>query len=214
MEITEKVSRTAADYLAAHDPILAPVIQQYGLCNIRQHKDYYKELVDSIISQQLSVKAAAAIEKRFVDLFGGVYPTPEQILQRDVEEFRSAGLSYAKGKYVRDIAQHIVDGKLVLDNFDDLSNEEIIRELVAVKGVGEWTAHMFLMFCMGRSDILPVGDLGIKNGVRQLYGLSELPSPDDIRQIAQDNQWHPYESIASWYIWASLDNKPNTTYVK
>ncbi|MCA9325438.1 DNA-3-methyladenine glycosylase 2 family protein [Candidatus Saccharibacteria bacterium] len=208
MLITAEVANEAAKYLSKHDAVLAPVIAQHGPCTIRPHTDYYRELVDSIISQQLSVKAAAAIEKRFVDLFGGTYPTPEQILQKDVEEFRAAGLSYAKGKYVRDIAQHIVDGELVLDNFDQLSNDEIITELVAVKGVGEWTAHMFLMFCMGRSDILPVGDLGIKNGMQKLYGLQKPPTPEQMQRLAKKNHWHPYESIASWYIWASLDNKP------
>jgi len=208
MVITQQVAEEAAAYLTNHDQTLAPVIKNHGLCTIQPHKDYYRELVDSIISQQLSVKAAAAIEKRFVALFDGNYPTPEQILKKDVEAFRAAGLSYAKGKYVRDIAQHILDGELVLDNFDELGNDEIIKELVAVKGIGEWTAHMFLMFCMGRSDILPVGDLGIKNGMRQLYQLSDAPSPEQMQAIASLNHWHPYESIASWYIWASLDNKP------
>ena len=208
MIVNDQVAKDAADHLSQNDRQLAPVIARYGLCDIRPHKDYYRELVDSIISQQLSVKAAAAIEKRFVALFDGKYPSPEQILKKDIGEFRAAGLSYAKGKYVQDIARHILDGELVLDKFDDLSNGEVAKELVAVKGIGEWTAHMFLMFCMGRSDILPVGDLGIKNGMRQLYGFKDAPTPEQMREKAVKNSWHPYESIASWYIWASLDNKP------
>jgi DNA-3-methyladenine glycosylase II len=142
-------------------------------------------------------------------MFGGTFPSPEQILTKDVEELRAIGFSYAKGRYVQDLAQHILDGKVRFDHLDSLSNEEVIAELVQVKGIGEWTAHMFLMFCMGRSDVLPVGDLGIRNGIRALYGLEDAPSPNDIRAIAEKYNWHPYESIASWYVWQSLDNKPS-----
>lgn len=198
----------AADWLAAHDPVLAPVIARSGPCTIQPHQDYYQELVDSIISQQLSVHAAASIERRFRELFGGHFPTPQEILRTDVETLRGLGFSYAKGRYVLDLAQHIIDGDVRFDHLDQLSNEEIIRELTAVKGIGEWTVHMFLLFCMGRLDVLPVGDLGIRNGIRALYGLAEAPKPDQIRELAERQQWHPYESVASWYIWRSLDNKP------
>lgn len=206
--LSDKVVQEAADHLVKHDHRLAKVVPRYGPCTIRPHKDYYQELVDSIISQQLSVKAAAAIEGRFRDMFGGKFPSPEQILTKSPDELRAIGFSYAKGNYVRDLAQHVLDGKVRFDHLDTLTNEEVIAELIAVKGIGEWTAHMFLMFCMGRSDVLPVGDLGIRNGIRQLYGLDHAPSPDEIRAIAAKNQWNPYESIASWYIWQSLDNKP------
>jgi len=198
----------AADHLSARDACLVPVIAKYGLAKITPHKDYYQELVDSIISQQLSVHAARAIEQRFRDLFGGHFPSPEEILATDVETLRGLGFSYAKGRYVLDLAQHIVDGKVKFDHLDSLSNEDIIKELTAVKGIGEWTVHMFLMFCMGRLDILPVGDLGIRNGIRVLYGFEDTPTPDQIRQVAVTNQWHPYESVASWYVWQSLDNAP------
>ncbi|CAN5421956.1 DNA-3-methyladenine glycosylase [soil metagenome] len=208
MIISDKVAVQAAEHLGKHDALLKGVIKRYGPCTIRPHKDYYQELVDSIISQQLSVKAAAAIEGRFRDMFGGQFPSPEQILTKSPDELRAIGFSYAKGNYVRDLAQHVLDGKVRFDHLDTLTNKEVATELTAVKGIGEWTAHMFLMFCMGRSDVLPVGDLGIRNGIRALYGLSSAPSPDEIRDIAHKNQWHPYESIASWYIWQSLDNKP------
>lgn len=208
MIITDVVANEAAEHLSKHDAKLAPIIAAVGPCTIRPHKNYYQELVDSIISQQLSVKAAAAIEKRFQDLFGGEFPSPEQILTKDVEELRAIGFSRGKAMYVQDLAQHILDGKVKFDHLDSLSNDEVVAELTAVKGIGEWTAHMFLMFCMGRSDILPVGDLGIKNGIRALYGLDAAPSPDDIRGIAETNDWQPYESIASWYVWQSLDNMP------
>jgi DNA-3-methyladenine glycosylase II len=209
MIINSELAKKGAGHLKIHDPDLAKVIAASPLCDIRPHKNYYQELVDSIISQQLNVKAAAAIEQRFRDMFGGTFPSPEQILTKDVEELRAIGFSYAKGRYVQDLAQHILDDKVRFDHLDSLSNEEVIAELVQVKGIGEWTAHMFLMFCMGRSDVLPVGDLGIRNGIRALYGLEDAPSPNDIRAIAEKYNWHPYESIASWYVWQSLDNKPS-----
>lgn len=198
----------ATAHLIKHDPLLADVIARYGPCIIKPNKNYYQELVDGIISQQLSVHAARAIEGRFRDLFGGEFPTPAQILTTDVETLRGLGFSRAKGNYVLDLAQHIVDGKVKFDHMDDLTNEEILAELIAVKGIGEWTVHMFLMFCMGRLNVLPVGDLGIRNGVRKLYGLDIAPTPAQVTEIAQQNNWHPYESVASWYIWQSLDNKP------
>jgi len=200
--------RKAAEHLSKHDRALAPVIVAHGPAKLEPHKDYYQELVDSIISQQLSVHAARAIEQRFRDLFGGHFPTPTEILTVDAETLRGIGFSYAKGRYVLDLAQHIVDGKVKFDHLDTLSNDAIITELTQVKGIGEWTVHMFLMFCMGRLDVLPVGDLGIRNGIRRLYGFEDAPTPDQIREIAAKHNWHPYESVASWYVWQSLDNAP------
>ena len=206
--MSELVAGEAAEHLASVDPVLKPVIERAGLCTIRPNGDYYQQLVDAIISQQLSVHAARSIENRFRELFGGKFPAPEEILTSDVETLRGIGFSRAKASYVLDLAQHVVDGKVRFDHLDALSNEEVVAELTAVKGIGEWTAHMFLMFCMGRSDVLPVGDLGVRNGVRALYGFENAPSPDDVRDIASKNNWHPYESIASWYVWQSLDNAP------
>ena len=208
--INDRVAKQAAQYLAVKDPVLKPIIERVGTATFRPHKDYYWELVDSIISQQLSVKAAHSIEMRFQELFGSKVPAPEQILEKDVEELRSVGLSRPKAGYIRDLAQHIVDGKVKFDRFDALSNDEIMRELIDVKGIGEWTVHMFLMFCMGRLDVLPVGDLGIRNSMRQLYGFKDASTPDDIKAIAKKYHWHPYESIASWYVWQNLDNLPVT----
>jgi len=198
----------AADHLSQHDHLLRPVIVRAGLADLVPHEDYYGALVNSIIGQQLSVKAAAAIKQRFRDLFDGQLPSPEEILTKSVEELRAIGFSNAKGRYVHDLAQHVIDGRVRFDKLDTQSNEEIIAELTDVKGVGEWTAHMFLMFCMGRLDVLPTGDLGIRNGVRALYGFKDAPTPEAIAAIAVKNHWHPYESAASWYIWHSLDNAP------
>ncbi|HKX72435.1 MAG TPA: DNA-3-methyladenine glycosylase [Candidatus Saccharimonadales bacterium] len=198
----------AATHLAAHDPVLAPVIATHGLFKPVPHTDYYWELVDSIISQQLSIKAARTIEGRFLDLFGGTQPKPEQLLRKTVEELRAVGLSRAKASYVLDLAQHIADGQLQLDRIAELPNDAVIKELVAVKGIGEWTAHMFLIFALGRLDVLPVGDLGIRSGIQKLYGLDHLPTPPEIQDLATRNNWHPYESIACWYVWQALDNAP------
>lgn len=196
----------AADYLAKADSRLAPIIVRSGICTIEPHTNYYQELVESIISQQLSVKAARSIRQKFTGLFGGEFPSPDQILSKSVEELRSAGLSNAKARYIQDLALHVKNGTVKLDILNTLSNDEIIRELTAVKGIGEWTAHMFLMFCMGRLDVLPYGDLGIKNGIQKLYGLDHLPSPTEVQDIALAHHWAPYQSVASWYIWQSLDN--------
>jgi DNA-3-methyladenine glycosylase II len=200
----------ALQHLAANDPVLARLIRSYPAPGFEKHTNYYQELVDSIISQQLSVHAARAIEGRFKDLFGGRFPSPEEILTKDVEELRAIGFSRPKARYVQDLAQKILDGEVRFDTIDELSNDEIIAELTQVKGIGEWTVHMFLMFCMGRRDVLPVGDLGIRNAATKLYGFETVASPDDVRRIALKNNWRPYESVASWYLWQSLDNVPAT----
>jgi len=175
---------------------------------VEPHTDYYRELVDSIISQQLSIKASATIVKRFVALFGDTFPTPEQILERDIDELRAVGMSRSKASYVLDLATHILDNKLQPEKLPALSNEEVIRELTAVKGIGEWTAHMFLIFSLGRLDVLATGDLGVRMAMKRLYGLPDAPKPDEMRAIADKFNWHPYESIACWYLWKSLDNEP------
>ncbi|HRF28181.1 MAG TPA: DNA-3-methyladenine glycosylase [Candidatus Saccharibacteria bacterium] len=193
-----------------HDVRLAELFVSYPSPSFTKHTNYYHELVDSIISQQLSVKAAATIAGRFKDLFGGSYPSPEEILQKDIEELRSVGLSRPKAGYIQDLARHVLEGTVKFDELDKLSNQEIIDELTKVKGIGEWTVHMFLMFCMGRLDVLAYGDLGIRNGVTKLYELDHTATPDDVKHIAKQNNWHPYESVACWYIWQSLDNTPTT----
>lgn len=200
------VYETAQDYLTNADPTLRRLIAHYGDYRPRPHENYYHELVSSIIGQQLSIKAAATIEKRFVALFDGALPTPEQILATDIETLRSVGMSRPKASYVLDLAAHVQSGRLAIDQLPELSNAEVVRALVAVKGIGEWTAHMFLIFALGRLDVLPVGDLGFRTAIRRLYGFEQLPSPDECRKIAEDNHWHPYESVATWYLWRSLEN--------
>lgn len=199
----------AAEVLAQNDSVLAPVIKRAGLPTFTPHKNYYQELVESIVSQQLSVKAAATILKRFVDLFpGDGFPAPDQILSKDIEELRAVGLSRQKATYIQDLAVKVIEGTVRFNHLDGLTNDEVIAELTQIKGVGVWTVHMFLIFCMGRLDVLPTGDLGIKNGIQKLYGFEASPTPLEMEEVALKNNWHPYESVASWYVWHSLDNKP------
>jgi DNA-3-methyladenine glycosylase II len=198
----------AEAYLAQHDKLLAPVIKASGPCRIKPHTDHYGELVGSIVGQQLSTKAAATIWQRVLGLFGGKMPTPEELIKINDQKLRDAGLSWAKVRYVKDLAQHILDKRLDLVHISTMPNEQLIEQLTAVKGLGEWSAHMFMMFGLGRLDILPVGDLGIRKAIMRLYGLERMPDPASIVTIANDNKWHPYESVASWYLWQSLDNNP------
>jgi DNA-3-methyladenine glycosylase II len=196
--------RAAEQHLQEKDGRLATVIAEVGPCRLEPHRDYYMELVESIISQQISTAAARSILTRFWALAEGEFPPPELILSLDDEDLRAVGLSRAKVKYIKDLAAHVVDGRLKIGQLGELSNEEVHRELIDVKGIGEWSVHMFLIFSLGRLNILPVGDLGIRRGMQRLYGLKGLPTPDEMREIADKNGWLGYESVASWYIWRSL----------
>lgn len=194
--------------LKSNDPVLAEVIDRSPMPDLRPHTNYFQALAGSIIGQQLSVKAAATIRQRFADLGENGFPTPDEVIDFSEESLRQAGFSRAKVKYVKDLAEHVLDGRLDLARIATETNEEIIVAVTDVKGIGEWTVHMFLIFCLGRLDVLPVGDLGIRNGIKALYGHRELPDDLKIRKIAAKGKWDGYESIASWYIWRSLDNAP------
>lgn len=191
--------------LSESDSVLRSVIERVGHCKLMPHSNYYEELIRSIVGQQLSIKAAATIVGRFKDLGDGNFPVPEKVVSIPDEQMRAVGLSRAKISYVKDIAEHVIDGRLEFDKFSEMTNDEIIAELTDVKGIGEWTAHMFLIFSLGRLDVLPTGDLGIRKGVQTLYGLYTLPGDVDIRRIAEQNRWTGNESVAAWYIWKSID---------
>jgi DNA-3-methyladenine glycosylase II len=208
MTFAEKLVK-ASEHLVHKDAKLARVIAGSGPCSIKPHKDHYGELVSNIVGQQLSTKAAYSIWQRVLTLFDGKMPTPEQLLKINDQKLRDVGLSWAKVRYVKDLAQHILDGRLDIEHVATMPNDQLIEQLAAVKGIGEWSAHMFMMFGLGRLDILPVGDLGIKKAIQKLYKLDALPSPEQIITIANKNGWHPYESVASWYLWQSLDNNPD-----
>ena len=169
--------------------------------------DHYGALVRAIAGQQLSVKAARAIYGRLTARFDGRPPTPEEILEDEPEELRAAaGLSRAKVGYLRSLAGHVLSGELELERLDELDDEAAIAELVAVKGLGTWTAHMFLMFHLERPDVLPVGDLGIRRAMQRAYGLGALPDPIAMEKIAEP--WRPYRTLACRYLWRSLQNEP------
>jgi DNA-3-methyladenine glycosylase II len=193
------------------DPVMDQLIDEHGAHVRRDLKrerpgDPYGALLRSIVGQQLSTKAARTIYGRMLELFGGHAPTPKQLLAADPDAIRAAGLSRPKINYLRDLAQHVEAGELELDRLADLPDEEVIEQVTSVKGLGEWSAHMFLMFHLGRPDVLPVGDQGIRNAVRVAYGLRKLPDPKRLEKIARP--WRPYRTLACLYLWSSLDNKP------
>jgi DNA-3-methyladenine glycosylase II len=200
--------RRAEKHLTKSDKRLAPVIKSSGPCRLKPHSDYYGELVGSIVGQQLSAVAAGTIWRRLLGLFDDKMPSPEQLIKVDDQKLRDVGLSWNKVRYVKDLAEHILDGRLDLGHVATMPNEQLIEQLTAVKGLGEWSAHMFMMFGLGRLDILPTGDLGIRKAMMKLYGLKEMPDAAKMITIANRNNWHPYESVASWYLWQSLDNSP------
>jgi DNA-3-methyladenine glycosylase II len=204
---TEANLERAERYLAKVDPVMAELIKRFGHCKLEPHKDYYGALLRAIVSQQLSVKAANTIFGRFLSLFGDDSPTPEQILDTDHEILRRIGLSNAKVTYVKDLSQRISSKELEIDKISHLDNKTIIDELLKVKGIGVWSTHMFLIFCVGRLNVLPFGDLGIRRGASLLYGFNELPNEEELIKLSTSNKWSPYNSVASWYIWQSLNNK-------
>lgn len=193
--------------LARRDPILRDLMRRYGACGLAdsQHTDPFTALVHAIISQQLSTKAAATIARRFDALFDGV-PTPGEVDALSDGELRGVGLSGQKLRYLRDLSRRIDDGSLPLAALGRLSDEKVITALMRVKGIGRWTADMFLMFRLHRPDVLPVGDLGIVKAVQRAYRLRALPTPTRLVRLGET--WRPYRSVACWYLWASLDNTP------
>jgi DNA-3-methyladenine glycosylase II len=190
---------------------MARLIDEIGSLDMGRRKrgrpdDAYGVLVRSITGQQLSTKAAVTIYGRLTDLYGGRTPTPQEILDTDPDQLRRVGLSGAKASYLRDLAEHVVDGELPVNDLAELPDEKVSELLMAIKGLGRWTVDMFLMFHLGRPDVLPVGDLGIRKAIQVHYGLKELPKAAEMEQIAET--WRPHRTLASLYLWESLDNRP------
>jgi DNA-3-methyladenine glycosylase II len=198
--------------LAAADPVIGGLIADLGERSIatrrsrRPQVDAYGMLLRSVIGQQLSVKAAATIYERFLGLFEGRRPTPEQLLEIEPQRLRDVGFSWRKVEYVRDLAEHVLSGELELDRLDELSDDEVIAEITAIRGFGLWSAHMFLIFFLERPDVLPIGDLGIRKAVQVAYGLDEMPSPAEVE--TRGESWRPQRTLASVYLWESLANDP------
>jgi DNA-3-methyladenine glycosylase II len=209
-------ARAAADpfaHLRAADPVLARLLAAHGEPSLARDPsrpppgDHYAALVRSIVGQQLSVVAARSIYRRLVEHFGGRPPTPDEVLAADPDEMRrAAGLSRAKTAYLRSLAEHVISGELELDRLEQLADEDIVAELVAVKGIGEWSAQIFLMFQLERPDVLAVGDLGVRRAVQRAYGLEALPAAAELTALAEP--WRPWRSVACRILWRSLDNAP------
>ena len=190
-------------YLSRVDPQLEVVINTIGKYSIRLRTDAFQSLVESIIYQQLAGSAANVIYTRFIKYYNNMMPTPIDIISTSDMELKSKiGLSSKKVQYLKDLATKIAERKLSLDLLTTLSDEEIINQLIQVKGIGRWTAEMFLIFCLGRPDVLPVTDLGIRKAMHNIYSLSELPKPAEMLAIAQP--WRPHRTVATWYLWKSL----------
>lgn len=209
------MSAAARRKLSAADPAMAALIERIGKIDLatrlrrrseERPPDAYGALLRAIVGQQLSTKAARTIYLRVCDLFGGTTPSPEQLLEANEEDLRGAGLSGRKVEYIRDLAAHVLSGELELDRLGELSDEEATAELVAVRGLGQWTAEMFLLFHLERPDVLSGGDLGIRKAVQIEYGLEEMPAPQQVLEIGE--AWRPHRSLASLYLWESLAAVP------
>lgn len=209
------MSATARAALAAADPTMAALIERLGEIDLatrlrrraeERPADAYGALLRAIVGQQLSTKAARTIYGRVLERFGGATPSPEQLLAAPEADLRAAGLSGRKVEYVRDLAAHVLAGELELDRLGELSDEEAIAEIVAVRGLGRWTAEMFLIFHLERPDVLSGGDLGIRKAIQVEYGLDEMPTP--ARAIEIGERWRPHRSLASLYLWESLAAVP------
>ncbi len=198
--------RAAERHLMRRDDILRPHIKKHRPWNLKPGSRHFETLIIGIVSQQLSGMAARTILSRFKALYHpSRFPAAVQILQTEVEALRGVGLSGQKASYIKDLAIRAESGALKLNRLPRMTDDQVIEELVAVKGIGVWTAHMFLMFSLGRLNILPVGDLGIRKAIARAYGLSAMPGAEEIEQLAIERRWHPYCSVASWYLWKSLE---------
>ena len=209
------MSAAARKALAASDPVMATLVERIGKLDVKTRlkrrseerpADAYGALLRAIVGQQLSTKAARTIYGRVIGLFGDRTPSPEGLLEASEADLRGAGLSGRKVEYIRDLASHVIEGELEVDRLDRLPDEEVIEEIVAVRGLGRWTAEMFLLFHLERPDVLSGGDLGIRKAVQVEYELDEMPPPTRVLEIGEP--WRPHRSLASLYLWESLAATP------
>jgi DNA-3-methyladenine glycosylase II len=193
-------------FLKRADPVLARVIERVGPCRLelRTEGTHYNSLTRAIVFQQLSGKAASTIFSRFHAIYSDDTPTPQAVLDTADERLREAGLSRQKIGYLRDLSAKVADDSLPLHEIHEMSDDDVIAHLVQVKGIGRWTAQMFLMFRLGRPDVLPELDLGIQNAIRAVYRMRKRPTPKQVQKIGA--KWSPHSTVACWYLWRSLDN--------
>ncbi len=197
-----KVVSTATAYLSDIDPIMARAITRVGPCTLEPNPNVFEALIDAIISQQISVKAADAIMARLraaLPAESAASITPQALLPLEHDALRAVGLSTPKARYVRNLTERVISGQLNLERMVELDDERVIEELIAVKGIGRWTAEMILIFSLGRPDVLPVDDLGLLEGVREAYSLETRPTPKEMRERGEI--WRPYRTIGTWYMW-------------
>jgi DNA-3-methyladenine glycosylase II len=198
-----KVWQKGVRHLKRNDPVLAQIISRVGPVKFELDDDHYEVVVGSIIFQQLAGSAARAILNRFKQLYGGRLPSPREYLSTDVEKLRGSGLSPQKISYIKDLADRLENGTLDLKRLEKLPDEEALNELDNVRGIGRWTAQMFLIFMLGRTDVLPVDDLGLRKAAKKAYKLRKLPTQDRFERLAE--KWHPYSSISTLYLWKSME---------
>ncbi|MEN9507637.1 MAG: hypothetical protein RLZZ621_200 [Gemmatimonadota bacterium] len=205
LTLTRRRLDEAQAALAACDPKLGAIIEQVGPCTLlpRREGTHFAHLARNIVYQQLSGGAAATIHGRFLALLGTDVPDPAAVLAQSDDALRGCGLSAAKVRAIRDLAEHVRDGRLPLDALEAMSDAAIIEALVQVRGIGPWTAQMFLMFRLGRPDVLPVLDLGVRKGAQQIYRMRTLPDAARLERVARN--WRPWSSVASWYCWRALE---------
>jgi DNA-3-methyladenine glycosylase II len=208
MKLTQAQIQSARRHLRAADPVMKAMIDAVGPYTLRFERDRFAMLVRSIVSQQISTIAARAIRKRLMDLIGPDGLTAGNLARVTAEELRSVGLSARKASYVADLAAKVNDGTVDLRQIGRLSDEAVVESLTQVRGIGRWTAQMFLIFSLGRPDVFPHDDLGVRTAIRDRYGLDDLPDKTTSHSIAAP--WRPYASVASWYCWRSLDLERNT----
>lgn len=193
-----------AEIHLSQDPVMKKLIKEFGSVELTPNNNLFEDIISSIISQQLSVKAASTIQGRFEALFGH-FPTPEELVEMDTEKIRECGISYPKTSYIKGIAQAVLEKSINLSSLPNLPDDQVVAELVKLKGVGQWTAEMLLIFSLAREDIFSYGDLGLRTAVANLYSVDR----DDLIAIkAIVDKWAPFRSYASRYLWKSLDNTP------
>lgn len=207
MSFTPEQIEAARKHLQRSDPVMRKLIPRVGPFTLRPNRNHFHMLMRSIISQQISTKAAHSIRLRVEALLKPKTPTAKNLATLSDEALRSGGISPQKLRYLRDLCEHVLEGRLRLRRLANLADEEVISELIQVKGIGRWTAQMFLMFSLGRLDVLPHDDLGIRSAVFRLYKLGELPDRETCLRIAEP--WRPYATVASWYCWRSGDLEKN-----